>query len=265
MHQELLHLQAENRRLTAVVSALAEKNLRLEEELRAMRSTNTYHPNGDAGTNTSGFNLAVGDVGTNTEVFATAIEPAGSTKQFLNPAGQPARSTNRLFHPEAENAGTNPGVLDGFPGLSGSIFPVDTADSGFLSAPFRQQAERATAEAVRNERLTRLSVALPSWEAIAAHLRAGPVPHLRWPQERNLPLLLNALCRPGNERRAYPELQKMTQLSYTGLYKVLQAGIRAGLIHRAGWQRYQLTTAGISVLERAFQTHPPAPSQGEGG
>ncbi|RYY88223.1 MAG: hypothetical protein EOO15_09665 [Chitinophagaceae bacterium] len=246
MSNELVQLQTENRRLSALVAALAEKNLRLEEELNRSKQ-DTFHPASsvsrypDPGVDLSSAQGGMLDGSLNlfreSEVLAFPEFNAFPTRERTN-------------HADANHSSGGGGLTTALltPHEAGeSLLP----DGLKLPDPFRKQVERAAAEARRQARVALLAGALPGWQAIATALRTGPMPKLRWPQERNLPLLLCCLCRPDEQRLSYPEMQKSTGLSYTGLYKLLQAGCRAGLIVRAGWQRYQLTELALSVLEQA--------------
>ena len=250
MSQELLHLQAENRRLMAVVATLAEKIIQLETQLSAREAGSRARPvttNGGQGWQETGGPFSQSE--RDNEIPAV---PCGAAGRDTQEPGNPFRTTERT----AGNSTPFPLLQEGVPG---NLPPLQPS----LPDEYRRRIAELEQEGERQRRVSVLAAAaLPDAKALARVLQESLTPRPLWSRALHLALLLRWLCRPEPPLASYPALQQALGLSYGGVNKIRRAALDYRLIRKTGQLRYTLAVAGIGALERALQVHPSIPSPG---
>ncbi|GAB4093156.1 hypothetical protein [Flaviaesturariibacter terrae] len=257
MQPEVEQLQAENRRLSSLVAALAEKNLRLEEQLA--RQGGTPAPD----------RLPQRPVDVpQTQLAVPQSEVHGLQTSLSVPQNQLTGLRNELPAP----ADRLTGIQNGLPvlqspltGIQGNL-PVPqrplTGSAGELPAPIiplpaltslppdlRTAWERTWKEAQHRARLQRLFDAGLPEATVAAALRKGPMGACRDTHIADAARLLLWLCGQAPERVSYAKLHGVTGLTDSGNNKLLASMRAKGLIRWKSFQVYEVTETGAALLE----------------
>ncbi|RYZ00192.1 MAG: hypothetical protein EOO11_02485 [Chitinophagaceae bacterium] len=282
-------LESEVQRLNALVAALAEKNLRLEEELLALRQHGPARPAGAGGTAAVPSEPPEG-AEVNAVTFRAALEGAEENIVLLR-VGMEGAGDNSLFHRvEGDGAVENPVILRVRPeGAERIPFVHRAMPEGAMHRAARYPEDAAigaasvAAAAGRQQIASALSALLPAGTPVPAALEAAvlhtrtaarvatlmnPAPSLAAVEsallQRWLPpdvgrtrlrhvarMLLFFGSVPG--RCNYPRLCAQFSLSNSGLYKLLRYMEACGILRRSSFQQYAPTPGGADVLEAAHR------------
>ncbi|RYY93758.1 MAG: hypothetical protein EOO11_19195 [Chitinophagaceae bacterium] len=243
MHPDLELLQAENRRLSALVAALAEKNLRLEEALSRHNGPQTplhipvsslYVPATELPVQTSPV------TGPSTEVTVPSNQLAGTSGKVSVPSGQLPVPAREVAVPSVP-----------LPGRSGPVgVPTDPLTAAAQLPPDLQLLwERTWGEAQYRARLLRLYEAKLPEEAVCAALHHGPMAGCRETHVADGARLLLWLCGQVPERVSYARLHSVTGLTDSGNNKLLASLRKRGLIRWKSFQVYEVAEKAALLLE----------------
>ncbi|RYY98868.1 MAG: hypothetical protein EOO11_06770 [Chitinophagaceae bacterium] len=281
MGTDIRQLQIEVQRLRAQVAAIAESALRLEEALAQHRAA--APPTTPSLSNPADFDqLPAGSLSNRNDNDTPTAGSLSNNNNIDRPTINTLSNNNNIDRLTINNLSNNnnidrlatnsvsnrnkpdtqapvsrsPQVPEIGNTRRGSLPGDEWVYTVPLPAPLQTRLASAQEDAARYIRRERLAARPPALSAIARVLKAGPVPGLRRPQTVRIPALMRWLCRGTPLPAPYPVLQQVLDLSYPGVYKLLQCVFRHGLVVRDGYQRFALTEKGLRVLEEASPLSP---------
>jgi hypothetical protein len=249
MHPEMETLQAENRRLSALVAALAEKNLRLEEALAQTRRhieveegpllpfPRDIEVNNGHSTSIQIQQEGEYDLSTPFSYAKEVQQPHSTSFQSQQDQEQP-QNTSLQFRKEVEQESSTP-----------SLNRQALLES--LPAPLRTQLEQDLADSTYHRQREAILAAAPTATQLLETLKREAFRSYRNTHVAAAAHLLLRICAVGDAPLPYASIQALLHFTDTGAYKLLRNLQQKGLVVKQGRQQYRLTERALELMQEA--------------